>query len=394
MADDAPDHPLDRLHPVGGPLLGLGIGLAPAAVIGAGYPLLGAGIGCGLAVAGLVGARRVEVSVPVEEAPALPVIPGWSAGCGRVTLDVLRSSVKDKLVTPNGTRAPDSPRRVIPETKYRPALVAIQPGEYVIGSPPGESRRFAGDMPRRDIRLTRGYLIAETPVTQAQYEALMGLCPSPSRPVAADARRPVEWVSWNDAVAYCNDLSKSEGWMPAYAVDGDIVRWDRASDGYRLPTEVEWEVAARAGTTTETYGGNLDISGRNAPVLDAIAWHGGNSSFAHPGAVAAAEWAEGGRPHDRASPHPVKNKQPNAWGLYDMLGNVWEWTWDCWEAHPPMGGADPTNVDNSHWRVIRGGSLLVAARWSRAASRGWWWPTLRNWFLGFRPVRTSLGHCL
>ncbi len=371
MADDAPDHPLDRLHPVGGPLLGLGIGLAPAAVIGAGYPLLGAGIGCGLAVAGLVGARRVEVSAPVEEAPALPVIPGWSA----------------EREEPSSAPAPE----VIPESEHRPALIAVAPGVHVIGSPEGEAGRLSWDMPRREVTLTRGYLIAETPVTQAQYAAVMGRNPSYFQGTPEDARRPVEQVSWLDTATYCNRLSELEGLKEAYVIKGTDVRWeDPEAGGYRLPTEAEWEVAARAGATTATYVGDLDILGqRNAPILDAIAWYGGNSGSAHPKALDSSGWEGKQHPHTQASTHPVKGKRPNAWGLYDMLGNVYEWTWDWYASTPPTAEADPSGPARGGWRVIRGGSFDDNAHRVRAAFRIWWSPGGRYWVLGFRPVRST-----
>jgi formylglycine-generating enzyme required for sulfatase activity len=142
------------------------------------------------------------------------------------------------------------------------------------------------------------YRLAALPVTQARYAQVTGRRSS----TAQGNRLPVEGVSWLDAVRFCNALSRSKGLAPAYRLHGDVegVEWDTSADGYRLPTEAEWEHACRAGTTGARYG-----------PLDEIAWYRGNS-------------------HERI--HDVGGKQPNPWGLYDMLGNVWEWCWDIYDA--------------------------------------------------------------
>ncbi len=279
-----------------------------------------------------------------------------------------------------------------PPTDYRPAMVPIAPGAFTMGSPEGEAGRFDRERAHR-VRLTRGFLMAETEVTQAQYAALMGTNPAYFQGAPEDGRRPVENVSWLDAVKYCNALSKKEGLAPAYAIEGEAVTWDQSAGGYRLPTEAEWEYAARAGTATATYAGDLDIRGEHdAPVLDDIAWYGGNSGSTHPKAVDSSSWEEKQRPHERASTHPVKGKQPNGWGLYDMLGNVWEWTWDRYAAEYPEGPAgaplaDPAGPARGAVRVIRGGSFYGRARWVRSAYRDSWSPGVRYHWLGFRPVR-------
>lgn len=157
---------------------------------------------------------------------------------------------------------------------------------------------------------------------------------------------PAVNVSWFEAVDYCNRLSAREGLTPAYAVTGDDVAWDRAAEGYRLPTEAEWEHACRAGTTGPRYGG-----------LDEIAWYRGNS---------------GERPHRGGE------KAPNAWGLYDMLGNVWEWCWDVYDAEVYQD-----------YRVIKGGGWFDE-HWScRAGVRRRTMPTLRIDDLGFRLARNA-----
>jgi formylglycine-generating enzyme required for sulfatase activity len=184
------------------------------------------------------------------------------------------------------------------------------------------------------------------PVTQARYADVTGLRPSS----AHGDRLPVESVSWWDAVRFCNALSEREGLTPAYHLrrDDDGVEWDTSSDGYRLPTEAEWEHACRAGTTGARYG-----------ELDEIAWHRGNS-------------AERMR--------EVGGRRPNSWGLYDMLGNVWEWCWDLYD--PEVYGT---------YRVLRGGGWFDE-RWScRASVRRRSHPTLRIDDVGFRVARSLPG---
>ncbi|GAA0821734.1 formylglycine-generating enzyme family protein [Streptosporangium amethystogenes subsp. fukuiense] len=187
--------------------------------------------------------------------------------------------------------------------------------------------------------------LAPHPVTRELYRAVRGEAPaSPAGP-----RTPVTEVSWMDAVRFCNLLSEAAGLGPCYSTgddpDGQDVVRDREADGYRLPTEAEWEYACRAGTSGVRYG-----------ELDEIAWHRGNS---------------GGEVHD------VGTRAPNAWGLYDMIGNVWEWCWDVYD--PEVYGP---------YRVFRGGGLYDRPRGCRASCRRKSHPTFRIDDLGFRLARS------
>ncbi|MEF9887190.1 formylglycine-generating enzyme family protein [Streptomyces sp. P9-A4] len=189
------------------------------------------------------------------------------------------------------------------------------------------------------------YGLSAVPVTRELYEQVTGDRPGTAR----GDRLPVEGVSWHDAVRFCNALSAREGLRPAYGVPTDPddaygPAWDRTAEGYRLPTEAEWEHACRAGTTEPRYG-----------PLDEIAWHRGNS---------------GERLHE------VAGLRPNAWGLHDMLGNVWEWCWDVYDAE----------VYGSY-RVLRGGGWFDP-HWScRASVRRRSHPTLTLDDVGFRLAR-------
>lgn len=161
---------------------------------------------------------------------------------------------------------------------------------------------------------------------------------------------PVEGVSWWDAAEFCNALSDRDGLGRSYVLDPDAetVRWVTAADGWRLPSEAEWEHACRAGTTEARYG-----------ELEDIAWYRDNSE---------------GRVHD------VAGKQANAWGLFDMLGNVWEWCWDVYDAEV-----------YDTYRVLRGGGWYDPPWSCRAGVRRRSHPTFRIEDVGFRVARTSAG---
>ena len=266
------------------------------------------------------------------------------------------------------------PERVRAEDQW----MRVEVGMFEMGSPDSEPGRHGSER-LHTVRLTRPFLIQATEVTQKQWKELMGT--SPSRWGDEYGDRPVERVSWWDAVAYCNALSDAEGVERCYEMDGctgkpgggcpdPVITVDCRGDytcasvrfrglgckGYRLPTEAEWEYAARAGTTGERYG-----------KLDRVAWHSTNS----------------GRTVE------VGRKQPNAWGLHDMHGNVGEWCWDWHEYDYPAGGAtDPTGADSGTLRSCRGGTWANDAHQQRAAMRFHLRPDRRTYLVGFRPVRS------
>ncbi|SEL87861.1 formylglycine-generating enzyme family protein [Streptacidiphilus jiangxiensis] len=213
-------------------------------------------------------------------------------------------------------------------------LVAIPPGTVTL-SDRRTQRRWPVEL--------AAYQLGAFPVTQALYARITGERPS----TAHGDRLPVECVSWWDAARFCNALSLADGLVPAYTFDADDegVEWDVSADGYRLPTEAEWEYACRAGTAGPRYG-----------ALDEIAWHRGNS-------------------HERL--HDVGGKRPNAWGVHDMLGNVWDWCWDVYDAE--VYGT---------YRVLRGGGWFDE-HWScRASARRRSHPTFRVDDVGFRIARS------
>ena len=270
-----------------------------------------------------------------------------------------------------------------------PGFVYIQPGTFLMGSPNTEEGRY-GDDTQHEVTLTRGFYIQTTEVTQGQWQALMGS--NPSRFTGCGLDCPVEQVSWEEAVAYANALSEAEGLTPCYDANGSVGGADDIYNcrGYRLPTEAEWEYAARAGSQEATYAGEMRIVGlRNAPVLTAIAVYGGNSLVTYPGGRDCSDWREradaGG---STCGPHQVGTLAPNAWGLFDMLGNVYEWTNDYYGRYPARA-IDPTGDSEGSERVYRGGGWNELAHGVRAATRQARSPQNRYDSLGFRLARTA-----
>jgi formylglycine-generating enzyme required for sulfatase activity len=215
-------------------------------------------------------------------------------------------------------------------------LVDIPAGEIVLRD---EGARVSWGVEVAPFRL------APCPVTRDLYRAVLGEAPAS----AAGPRTPVTEVSWTDAIGFCNVLSRRMGLDPCYSMDDDPdardVVCDQDADGFRLPFEAEWEYACRAGTSDVRYG-----------ELDSIAWYRANS---------------GGEVHE------VATRSPNPWGLFDMIGNVWEWCWDLFD--PGVYGP---------YRVFRGGGWQDHPRACRASCRRKSHPTFRIDDLGFRLARS------
>ena len=256
-----------------------------------------------------------------------------------------RINVPSTIPPPTGRQTsgadPNNPPPVSPQAntaspaldELRAGFVRIPAGEFMMGSDKGN----VGEKPAHRVRISQPFEMGKTEVTQAQWEAVMGNRPSY---FGGDAR-PVEQVSWYDAQQF-------------------IERLNGLDDGYtyRLPTEAEWEYACRAGSSGD-YDGKLE----------AMAWYDANS---------------------QQMTHQVATKQPNAWGLYDMLGNVFEWCQDYYDQgyYAQSPAADPQGPESGPFRVKRGGSWMFTADFARPAARDLFSPGYRYNFVGFRLVRT------
>ena len=245
---------------------------------------------------------------------------------------------------PVGRTVEAAPRRVLPQGTFTNGIgmtmVRIQPGRFDMGSVAGQADRQEDEGPSHQVRLRSGFHVSAHEVTQAQYQRVMGQ--NPSR-FSKGGDFPVEGVSWADAQAFCTKLSEEEGRR------------------YRLPTEAQWEYACRAGGSTRFASGDADSD------LDAYGWHSGNAEKAT---------------------HSVGQKRPNAWGLYDMHGNVYEWCQD-WYAKDYYGrspGEDPSGPDTGSTRVVRGGSWKGGPAECRSANRGSFDAGQRSEEVGFRVV--------
>ena len=264
-----------------------------------------------------------------------------------------------------------------PEWDWQRALgmefVWIPDGTFVMGSPEGEAGRD-DDERQHEVRISQGFWMGKYEVTQGEWEAVMGANPSEFK--ACGARCPVESVSWEDVQEFIRRLN------------------ERASGSgyrYRLPTEAEWEYAARAGSAGATPEGELRILGeRNAPELDGQAWYGGNGGVSYEEAFDCSGWLERQYEAEWCGTHAVGLKRANRWGLHDMLGNVCEWTGDWYGEEYPSGAVtDPRGPATGSNRVLRGGGWYSGARYVRSAYRIDNSPGARNSGLGFRLVRTE-----
>ncbi len=241
----------------------------------------------------------------------------------------------------------------------------VPKAEYTMGSVdgPGDER------PVRSVRLTRDVWVARTEVTRARFTEVLGGA-APGSAAATDVR-PVTGVSWFDAVGFANALSRIEGYPECYVPGGEVLSGAITEcEGYRLPTEAEWEFMARAGTATAWSFGD------DASRIGEFAWYADNSSFGVRGT------------------RGVGVKRPNRWGIHDVHGNAWEWVHDRYGSYDDGSRTDPRGPTEGLLRVIRGGSYLSSPSSMRSTGRGSMDPVGRNPGVGFRIVRTADGPAL
>jgi formylglycine-generating enzyme required for sulfatase activity len=280
---------------------------------------------------------------------------------------------------------------VAPEEKGTPVrqkMRWIPPGRFLMGSAEGRDYGRGNESPEHEVVLTRGYWMFDTPCTQGLWTSLMGGNPS----YFVDPERPVEQVSWEDASGFAQRLNGWFGKRNKKSTSKRVPSWSELL--FRLPTEAEWEYACRAGTKTDTYLGDLEILGdANAPLLDRIGWYGGNSGRDYDLKKSISlelDWlTERQYPDKVRGTQKVAGKVPNGWGLYDMLGNVWEWCEDWDGEYSADRATDPVGLGEGSIRVIRGGSWDAPARYLRSACRFWYEPDDRRDFLGFRLLSSA-----
>ncbi len=318
------------------------------------WPRTGLGLGLGLGALGLALACGLGGQRSRPSAPVIP--PAW------------------QLESPGN---------------LRPSLVVLPAGTFTMGRS-GDVDRPVTPLtvqPPHQVTLTQRLAVSESEITQAQYQAVMQHNPAAYRHRANWRDLPVDSVSWGDAIEYCNRLSTMEGLTPCYRVSEDprqpdAVSWPHGVHcaGYRLPTEAEWEYVARAGATTAYAGSELPRP---------VGWTDDSDN-------------DGG-------PHAVKGKSANAWGLYDMSGNVTEWVWDWYGDYQPEAQTNPSGAWNVRTitgyqsgigrksptlqagrpvKVQRGGSARSAVGFARVTARAYADPDVHYSTVGFRIART------
>ena len=280
------------------------------------------------------------------------------------------SSSPRLVVDPGAAAAPRFYRafaQQIPTNVLTTNMIWVSPGAFLMGSPANEALRSA-DETQHTVTLTQGFFIGQYPVTQGQYLSLLNTNPSyfnTNNGFALDLKRPVEQVSWLDASNYCARLTQqqqSAGRIPTNWV-------------YRLPTESEWEYACRAGTATAFHFGPA-IRGGMANFYTYYEYDAsfGDISVAHP----PVPYLE--------RPTAVGSYPPNAWGLYDLHGNLWEWCRDWYDDYPTGSVSDPQGPASGLQRVVRGGDWSGYGSDCRSAARAVSYPPQKSILVGFRVV--------
>jgi formylglycine-generating enzyme required for sulfatase activity len=327
--------------------------------------------------------NEIRISVSLYTYPTLDQLPGGAVLSVSNTSELfnkipeLVESMYNAIT--GGGRPTD---RTGGTTNISDNFVRIQGGTFLMGSPSNEPQRENYEGPQHQVTVSSFYMgIYE--VTQSEYQEMMGTNPSQFR----GNNLPVEAVSWYDAVEYCNRRSERERLTSAYTIDKSrsdpnnqsehdtvrwLVTWNRNANGYRLPTEAEWEYACRAGTITPFNTGNYlseDLANYNG-------LYPYNSNYNAEGTY-------------RQRTTTVGSFAPNPWGLYDMHGNVWEWCWDWSGSYSSGAQSNPQGAASGSSRVIRGGSWFFNGRLLRSAFRGSNVPSDRYFTSGFRVVRNA-----
>jgi formylglycine-generating enzyme required for sulfatase activity len=254
-----------------------------------------------------------------------------------------------------------------PAVRTPPAGMALVPaGTFMMGSNDG----FNDEKPVHRVTISKPFYMSVYEITQKEWRDVMGTTIAQQWAAAGNSGSPTRGtgdsypmycVSWQEAIEYCNRRSVKEGLTPAYSGSGNAIQCNFNASGYRLPTEAEWEWAARGGGKDPL---EYTYSGSNS--ADSVAWYYDNSG---------------------GSTHSVGTKKANSLGIYDMSGNVWEWCWDWYGSYGNSAVTDPLGAASGSDRVGRGGSWSDNMQYVRSADRGDGTPTGRSSGLGFRVVR-------
>jgi formylglycine-generating enzyme required for sulfatase activity/serine/threonine protein kinase len=335
--------------------------------------------------------NEVDKVAPTQKKPAdvVPSAPAVEANIGHSSRKVTAGESAAKSAQQNLAERLKTP--VISTNSLGIKLALIPPGEFPMGSPESERER-AGNERQHRVRITKPFYLGVYEINQSEFERVMGRNPSyffntgrqSEAATGVDtSRNPVEQVTWYDAVEFCNKLSEKEGRRPYYRIGGinrhaegwitDAKVSIGGGSGYCLPTEAQWEYACRAGTTTPFDFGTAD-----------------NGAESNCNGRAPYGTSVQGPALSRTL--PVGGYRPNAFGLYDMHGNVWEWCWDMYDAayYKDTPASDPAGPSEGPDRVMRGGAWCALALECRAAHRGWNLPGHRYNDRGFRVARVPV----
>ena len=293
---------------------------------------------------------------------ALVLGGGLYALRGRIELVSERWPVTARLQEPPARvqMAPPDPDPLID-------MAALPGGRFWMGSPSWDSGRYDDERPRHRVALS-AFSMARTAVTRGLWRRVMEQAPEPWRRALpekwgeGDDELPATHVSWYDAVAFCNALSVLSGHAPCYSERGGEWVCDWEAEGYRLPTEAEWEYACRGGRQSRWHWGNISLFARR------YAWYSANSAYRL---------------------HAVGGKRPNRFGLQDIVGNCWEWCWDRYGSYDSGAVEYPRGPADGRQRVLRGGSFNFEPWSLRSALRFRFEPEDRFDYVGFRCVRSG-----
>jgi formylglycine-generating enzyme required for sulfatase activity len=247
-----------------------------------------------------------------------------------------------------------SPRRKR-KSFFKIEFCRIPKGSFSMGSIEIADEDQSIPMLHKNIKISRSFLLSKTAVTEEMWSKVWG------EAIGKEPKLPKEKVSWYDAISFCNAISDAFDLSPCYTISSKGIVWDRAKNGFRLPTEAEWEYACRGGTSSLFYFGNRESD------LDRCGWYEKNCE---------------------KGPMPVGMKEENKFGLYDMLGNVWEWCWDWFSSLDTQDEIDPIGPLEGTQKVLRGGSWRRSSKFCTCINRYDGDPENKGRSLGFRLARS------